>query len=113
MQFEHIKSGFEDLINPSNDGRGVDARKKVKLYLVEEGVELEQLSADMSFDDNMQPKLTIRENRMEIGAGEYTKMSDGSVKLGLTVVGDTTMSSNNVSGMTFLKIFIPAPLRKG
>lgn len=112
MKFEHKRVGFERVVNPSNDGKGWDVRKKVKLFLVEDGLELEQVSAEASFDDMMQPKVTVRENRMEIGAGEYYQQSDGSVDLTLTVVGDTTMKSNNVPGMTVLKIFIPAALRK-
>lgn len=107
MKFEHEKHGFEREVNPSSDGR-----KKVKLYLVQEGMELEQIVGSVSIDEMMEPKLTIRENRMEIGAGEYIQQADGSIDLGLTVVGDTTMKSNNVSGMTVLKIHIPASLRK-
>lgn len=112
MKFEHIKTGFEEGINPSNDGRGWETRKRVKLYLVQDGVELEQLSASMSFDEDMSPKLTIRENRMEIGYGEYLQRSDGSIELKLTLVGDTTMKSNNLPGLTQLDVFIPASLRK-
>lgn len=103
---------FLSSVNPSNDGHAHDDKRRVRVFLVEDGMELEQITAEMSFEDNLQPKLNIRENRMEIGYGEYVKKSDGSIELKLTLVGDTTMKSNNISGMTQLDVFIPAALRK-
>lgn len=104
---EHTQEPFD-----KNYPEGYEVKKRVKLYLVEEGVEIEQLSGEMKLDDNMMPKIVIRENRMEVGAGEYHKEVNGSIQLKLMMVGDTRMESNNVSGMTRLEIFIPASLRK-
>lgn len=104
---KHTQEPFD-----KNYPEGYEIRKRVKLYLVEEGVEIEQLSAEMKLDDNLMPKILIRENRMEIGTGEYHKEVNGSINLKLMMVGDTRMESNNIAGMTRLEIHIPAALRK-
>jgi hypothetical protein len=48
----------------------------------------------------------------EIGDGTLEQLADGSLDLKLTMVGDYTMASNNISGMARLRGFILASLRK-
>lgn len=52
------------------------------------------------------------ENKIQIGYAYVEHMADGSLDMKMTMIGDYTMSSNNVSGMARIRGFILAELRK-
>jgi hypothetical protein len=113
-----IEDGMNEELNVIKEPKGIldgaqaYERKRISIFAVEEEHILEQISASMSFDDNLTPKLVIKENRMQIGFGEYSKQHDGSIDLRITLVGAYAVETDNISGFARMKGVIPASLRK-
>lgn len=51
-------------------------------------------------------------DQIDIGHASVEQYADGRLECRVTVSGDCTMSSNNLAGMTRLRVYIPAALRK-
>lgn len=52
------------------------------------------------------------DDEIEIGEAMVEQQADGSLDMKMTMTGDYTMSSNNISGMARLRGFILSSLRK-